>query len=296
MRFSNGAHRASHLLSGVRALILSASLIGLFAIVATPVASAATAYGDASAAAPATASTPVKVVIVVGPTGTGTAHNIAAAKALAAQARSHGATVVEIYSPNATFYRVRTAATGANVFIYLGHGSGWPSPYKPFTTARKDGMGLNAALAHGNLNVKYYGESYLTKYIHLAPNALVLLEGLCYSAGNSEPGKAAPSVTVGRERVDNYSAGFLRTGAKAVIAEPYGSVSYALEWVFSGTGTIRDAFMTGGDRWGQAGTMSSTVFTSKRNTWATAISQRDSSGKFRRSIVGLLTLTPAAVR
>ena len=35
--------------------------------------------------------------------------------------------------------------------------------------------------------------------------------------------------------------------------------------------------MNGGSSWGSSGAMSSTVFTSKRNTWATAISQRDSA-------------------
>ena len=119
MQFRTGAQRASALIAGVRALILAALVLGMVGIVSAPAASAAT--------------TQVKVVIVVGPTGSGTAHNISNAKALAAQARSHGAQVIEIYSPNATFYKVRTAATGANVFIYMGHGSGWPSPYTPFS-------------------------------------------------------------------------------------------------------------------------------------------------------------------
>ena len=102
---------------------------------------------------------------------------------------------------------------------------------------------------------------------------------------------------MGRARVDNYSAGFLRTGAKAVFAEPYGSVSYVLDWVFHGSTTVRDVFMTGGGSWGySSGSMSSTVFTSKRNTWATAISQRDSHGKFRRSVVGNLNLNADSVR
>ena len=48
--------------------------------------------------------------------------------------------------------------------------------------------GAQRGADHGNLNVKYYGESYI-KYLHLAPNSVVLLRGLCYSAGNSEPGK-----------------------------------------------------------------------------------------------------------
>ena len=70
---NNGAHRASKLFSGIRALILAAVFLGLSGLVAAPSVSAAT---------------PMKVVIVVGPTGTGTAHNIADAQQLAAQARA----------------------------------------------------------------------------------------------------------------------------------------------------------------------------------------------------------------
>jgi len=264
--------------------MLAVALLGLVGLVVAPVTSAAT---------------PTKVVIVVGPTGTGTAHNISEAKQLAAQARGYGATVIEIYSPNATFSKVYQAAKGANIFIYMGHGSGWPSPYTPFSAARKDGMGLNAALHHGNLNVKYYGETYLKKYIHLAANSVVILRGLCYSAGNSEPGKANPTAAVGRARVDNYSAGFLRTGAKAVFAEPYGDVGYILDAIFTTNLTVREIFTNGAGagHWGHSsGTMTATVFKSKRNTWATVISDRDSSGHFRRSVVGNLALTASAIR
>jgi len=285
LRFTNGAHRASTLFGGARALILAVALLGLAGLVAAPAASAAT---------------PTKVVIVVGPTGTGTAHNISEAKQLAAQARGYGATVIEIYSPNASFYRVRSAAMGANVFIYMGHGSGWPSPYSPFNAARKDGLGLNATAGHGNLNVRYYGETYLKKYIHLAANSVVILRGLCYSAGNSEPGKTNPSAAVGRARVDNYAAGFLRTGARVVFAEPYGGVGYILDAIFTTNLTVRQIFTNGAGagHWGHssAGTMTATAFKSKRTTWATAISDRDSSGHFRRSVVGNLALTASAIR
>ena len=87
---------------------------------------------------------------------------------LAAQARSYGASVSEIYSPSATWSRVAAAARGAKVLIYLGHGNGWPSPYPPYSTDSKDGMGLNASAGHGNLNVKYYGEAWVRK---LGPGA-----------------------------------------------------------------------------------------------------------------------------
>ena len=81
------------------------------------------------------------------------------AKALAAQARSYGASVYEVYSPRATWTRVKAAAQGANVLIYLGHGNGHPSPYGAFSKYTKDGMGLNPSL--GSTRHKYYGEYYI---------------------------------------------------------------------------------------------------------------------------------------
>ena len=65
-----------------------------------------------------------KVVIVVGPVGSQTSNYITTAKTLAAQARSYGATVYEIYSPQRDVVAGRAVAQGANIFIYLGHGNG----------------------------------------------------------------------------------------------------------------------------------------------------------------------------
>ena len=44
---------------------------------------------------------------------------------------------------NATWAKVKAAAQGASVFVYLGHGNGWPSIYPPFQTLTKDGLGLD---------------------------------------------------------------------------------------------------------------------------------------------------------
>ena len=127
--------------------------------------------------------------------------------------------MVEIYSPNATWTRVKAAAQGAKVVIYLGHGNGSPSPYGAFSKYTKDGFGLNASSGHGNSNTKYWGEYYIRTGIKLAPNAVVILNRLCYASGNSEWGSANPTKTIARQRVDNYGAGFLRAGARAVFAE-----------------------------------------------------------------------------
>ena len=140
-----------------------------------------------------------KVVIVVGPAGSSTRTTSPTRKKLAAQARSYGASVYEIYSPHATWAKVKSVAQGANVFIYLGHGNGYPSPYGAFSKYTKDGLGLNASA--GSSTHKYYGEYYIDTYINFAPNAVVILNRLCYASGNNEWGAGYP------DEVDRDPAG-----------------------------------------------------------------------------------------
>jgi hypothetical protein len=186
----------------------------------------------------------MKVVIVVGPVGSSTSKYIDNAKRYASQARSYGASVVEIYSPHATWSRVKAAAQGAKVLIYLGHGNGHPSPYGEFSKYRKDGMGLNKTDGNGNSNTKYWGEWYMQTYLKLAPNAVVILNRLCYASGNSEWGTANPTREVAKKRVDNYGAGFLRTGAKAVFAEGITDASYILYGLFRTSRSIGSIFQS----------------------------------------------------
>jgi hypothetical protein len=181
--------------------------------------------GAVVSASPVAAAGP-KVVVVVGPTNGSTATYISRAKTIAAQARSLGASVTEIYTPHATWARVSSAAQGARLFVYLGHGSGYPSPYG-FNKASADGMGLNPYDGSGTTTpVKYYGESLIASTIRFASGAVVLLNHLCYASGGGEPGMAQPTWDVARQRVDNYAAGFLRAGAGAVIADAYTDVRH----------------------------------------------------------------------
>jgi putative cell wall-binding protein len=208
-----------------RALVL-ALIVGLVSV--TPAAAEETppSGGPVSSA---------KVVIIVGATHASTSHYRDIAEGIYAEAIKYSTDVLRIYSPNATWAAVKPALQGASVVVYLGHGNGWPSPYTfdpNYTT--KDGLGLNATAGSGDNNTKYYGEPYLANEIRLAPNAVVLLNHLCYASGNSEPGTGEPTDSVARQRVDNYGAGFAKAGAAAVIAEGHGSV----------TGIIRDLFTT----------------------------------------------------
>jgi hypothetical protein len=239
-----------------------------------------------------TAAAAKKVVVVVGPSGSNTANYIYNAKKLAAQARSYGAAVYEIYSPNATWSRVKAAAQGANVLIYLGHGNGWPSPYAPFQRNSKDGLGLNATAGAGNSNVKYWGEYYVDAYINMAPNAVVILNRLCYASGDSEWGAANPTKSVAIQRVDNYGAGFLRANAKAVFAEGIGSAGYVLKGLFTTNLTMTQIF------WSASNVTKaySFGFTSVRTPSYKALMDPYAPSRYYRSVIGSLGMTAATWR
>ena len=245
-------------------------------------------FGVLAAVAPDARAATYKVVIVVGPVGSSTANYRSNANLLAAQASGYGATVVKVYTPNATWSRVAAAARGANVLIYLGHGNGWPSPYPPFSTARMDGFGLNAALNSGNSNTKYYGEKYMAG-LHLAANAVVVLNRLCYASGDSEWGSANPTKATAIKRVDNYGAGFLRSGAKAVFASGITSVSYVLRGLFRGSAstTFRQLFWSDPSR-----TLTYKIaFTSVRTSGTSALMDPYARSRYYRSVIGWLDTT-----
>ena len=172
------------------------------------------------AAAPsAHAASGPKVAIIVGATHGTTSTYRTYANQVYAEAIKYTSNVVKVYSPNATWSAVKSAVNGASIVVYMGHGNGWPSPYiydPDYTT--KDGFGLNATAGDGDYNNKYYGEPSI-RTLTPAPNAVVLLMHLCYASGNSEPGDADPTLTVAKQRVDNYAAAFLKTNARAVIAD-----------------------------------------------------------------------------
>ncbi len=241
---------------------------------------------------PMAAAAAVKVVVVVGPVEGNTARYVRIGKSYAALARSYGAQVVEVYSPRATWSKVKAAAKGADVFIYLGHGNGYPSPYGPMSAARRNGMGLNASLSHGNSNVKYYGQSPVSTGLDLAPNSVVLLNHLCYASGNSEPGRAKPGPGTARQRADGYGTGFLRTGARAVFANGHGSLSSVLTDIFTSDKTVAQMFQ---DDHAFVGTRDYT-FASKHTSWATVWMDPSPGAAYYHSLNGDLTLTAAQIR
>jgi hypothetical protein len=274
---TKGAQRAS---SGLRRFSIGIALTALaLTFTALP----------ALAASPLSVTTPrPKVVVVVGPVGSQTAEYIRDAKRLAAKARAYGATVTELYSPYATWSRVRTATAGANVLIYLGHGNGSPSPYAGGQDSH-NGLGLNASASGSNSNVRYFGETYVSKYIRLAPNAVVILNHLCYASGNNEWGRGNPTRSVAIQRVDNYGEGFLKAGAAAVFAEGITDPGYILANLFRTSRSMADIFWAS-----PTATHSYAItFSSRQVAGARAIMDPYAASRYYRSVVGRLSVTAA---
>ncbi|HSL97367.1 MAG TPA: fibronectin type III domain-containing protein [Candidatus Deferrimicrobiaceae bacterium] len=256
-------------------------------------AQAATVAGTSGEAAPGTA-TPPKVVIVVGATHEYTSSYRRDADGFAQVASDYGANVVKVYSPNATWRNVKAAAQGASILIYLGHGSGYPRyDDSVFNPDGHDGMGLNKASNPDDYVVRYYGESYVADQIRLARNAVVILSHLCYASGNSESGDPEPSYPVARQRIDNFASGFLRAGARAVIADVWdGGVEAYLRDILSADTTIGDMWRNSPSNHGHQ-----MPFVPARNPAYEAIMDPNTwTSGFYRSIVGNLSMTTGEVR
>jgi hypothetical protein len=211
-----------HRLSLVTVAVMLASLM------AAPVAVAA--------ASPRTAP---KVVLIVGPVGQTTAEYRALADEAATVAREYTPNVVRVYSPDATWPVVRDALQGASVVVYLGHGNGWPSPYRDaLYPPSQNGFGLNPVAGGGDDAHQYFGEDRIATEVRLAPNAIVILSRLCYASGNAEPGLDEGTPVQARQRVDNYAAGFIAAGAGAVIAEAHSGPAWYVRQILSAAGSV----------------------------------------------------------
>jgi hypothetical protein len=258
-------------------------------IAALAVAASATV---AVSAAPVEAAYAPRVVIVVGPSGVATRDYLGKARQYANQAKAYGASVTSVLTPHATWERVIAAAQGANVFIYLGHGNGWPSRYGPYQGLTKNGLGLNPRDGSGNTKVRYYGEDFVRARLRLAPGAIVLLNRLCYASGNAEPGSPEPPLSTAVRRVDNFAAGFLDAGAAAVVADGHTSLVYELAVLFGRGQTLVGAWVSDPDTNGHVRS-----FASRRTPGTTVRLDPDHRTKgFYRSLVSRPGVSTAGIR
>ncbi len=210
-------------------------------------------------AAPAAAAThPPKVVIVVGPVGKLTDRYRAIGKSAAEEAARWTSDVMTVASPDATWPAVRNALQGASIVVYLGHGNGFPSPYRSDLYPRtQNGLGLNPVAGVDDDAHQYFGKSFLAKSVRLAPHAIVVLSHLCYASGAGEPGDPDPTIDVARQRADNFAAGWLATGAQAVVADAFGRPDEYIRQLFSSGDSIERVWRTAGTNHGNVIALSS---------------------------------------
>jgi hypothetical protein len=262
------------------------------AVIAVAVFTLLGSAGLQSVAAAESTSAPVKVVIIVGPVEGTTSSYRAMADDAYNEAIKYTPDVTKVYSPNATWSAVKAATTGASLVVYLGHGNGWPSPYTYdplFTT--KDGFGLNAAAGKGDSNNKYYGEPSVST-LDLAPDAVVILNHLCYASGNSEPGDPEPDQVTARQRVDNFAAAFLAGNASAVIADGHSSVTAYIASLFTTDLSMEDVWRSAPNVHGHE-----LSFGSTRTPGATAYTDTDAEDSgYYRSLVTEPDVTAADFR
>lgn len=270
------------------ATALPLALLALLMLAGTTAAQPPTAR----ATRPAAGSGP-KVAIIVGPTGAATPAYRLLAEAAAQAAERYSNRVVRLYSPYATWKEVRAGLQGASVVVYLGHGNGWPSRYRsspwPYS---QNGLGLNPVAGGGDEAHQYFGEYYLAREVRLAPNAVVVMSRLCYASGNSEPGLPEGTLDVATERVDNFAAGWLAAGARAVVADAFSPPAYYVDALLGGQATVEDM-------WRSAPTFNGNTlaFKSARTSGFTLRldPDRETSG-FHRSLVSRGRLAAGEVR
>jgi hypothetical protein len=206
--------------------LLSASILdGARAVTrpAGPASAPATADAADGSGSACTGRPPFKAVIVVGPVGGATARFRSWANEIASAAKAAGMAVCKVYSPNADADTVKAAARGADLFVALMHGNGYPKPDRSqddkvglpreADEATAHGLGLNAARAKGDGNNRYYGAEWVRRNLRLAPSAIVILSHMCFTSGNSEDFHKLPSYALAVEHVDNFAAGFLDSGS-----------------------------------------------------------------------------------
>ena len=245
-----------------RAIALIALFIGSllpFAAPASPVAAAAQ-----------------KVTIIVGPVGSLTSTYRGYADSVATAATAAGATVVKVYSPNATWANVKAAVNGANIVVYFGHGNGYPNPYGSNELLdRANGWGLNRTTTNGDADqwtstLAYCGEKALLGTLTSTDGAVqwdycggkTNTDGITPAAGftmvygqaHYAPGfgeryvETTPLTTLSeaQQRVRNYSYPVLKLGARGFIATAYGDTAAIVTRVLNGpTTTYADIFRAG---------------------------------------------------
>ena len=170
----------------------------------------------------------LKAVLLVGPidgnTGTWTLAEVRNMELAAAVLQANGVQVYKFYpGDGSTFTDIEAAANGAHFLLYRGHGV-------------YDGNLPYPNVGGFSLSSGYYSPDRIRTYMHLAPNAIVMLYG-CFTAGSSSAVGDTYDIGIAEagRRVSQYSDPFFDIGAGGYYANWFGNAfQYFLNYLFSG--------------------------------------------------------------
>lgn len=175
----------------------------------------------------------MKAVLICGDVdggGSGNKEYIDWIKGTAKAFKDNGVTIKEFYYPNNDWNQIKEAAKGAQFLVYQGHGILLSeSPFHVGGFYLKD---------------KIVEPEQIKSDLKLAPGALVLMSGVCYSAGSSSSDDYGSDIGLNeaKRRVEQYSAPFLENGFSAYFANNWiGGTAKVVSSLFEGN-TLGDAY------------------------------------------------------
>ena len=155
----------------------------------------------------------------------GASDSVAEMDSIGSYLDSVGVDVQKFYSPNTKWSNVRTALNGANIVVYLGHGSGYDASggNAGIPANRLNGFSLDQDPAFptsgGWESMDYHracgliNKEIIQTDVKLASNSLVLMSSVCYSDGKTGPdGNSVTPLSVIKQRINDYSETFLHIG------------------------------------------------------------------------------------
>ncbi|MGL4364675.1 MAG: hypothetical protein ACRCSB_05680 [Bacteroidales bacterium] len=146
--------------------------------------------------------------------------------------RANGVKVSEFYCPNNDWNKIKQAANGAHFLVYQGHGILLSdSPFEIGGFWLKDDV---------------VRPEQIKSDLKLAPNAVILMGGVCYAAGTSaSDGSKDIGMKEAQKRVAMYSKPFMDIGASAYIANNWhGGLAKVTASLFAGK-KLSDAYYAG---------------------------------------------------
>jgi hypothetical protein len=137
---------------------------------------------------------------------------------------NYGVTSYKFYAPNDKWSTVKTALEGANIVVYAGPGCGYDAPggiNAGIPADQLNGFSLDRDPSYSNVGDNWYRlTGQIDRHIlqtdipALAPNALVIMSGACYSDGKTSYDLSEyTGLPVIKQRIEDYSATFLTMDA-----------------------------------------------------------------------------------